>query len=619
MMMSSPLDLRVRQVWPVEEPPGWRANWIGPSVAEGATNVAFLCRHAFRLGSSRPRRSVLHIGAESSYLLYVNGALAGRGPVRGTAAVTYFDTYDVTELLQDGENWIAIAAHSPNTPTFQASPQAPAVIAQLDDGDDVATDARWQVCLMPGWRPDVEMYTFQIGFTEWQNHADLAPSWSVGGDVAAGWTAAAAVRIDKDLFPRDIPFLTDQRVRPSAVRTVFSVPAEDGQASIAGNLATEPHSNLSLPGVSGLLQEPSRSIELERPPAAGGVGLIIDFGEIVNGAVEIAVTAPRGTVLDLGYDEQLNRNRRLSTAAGDYRFADRHILSGSRQTVTGIFGRRGFRLVELVFRDAAGPVTLHEVRAVQRRFPYVDRAAFSCTDARLNQVWNACVETLKSCATDVFVDCPWRENALWLTDVPVESLSALQAFGDGRLTERCLRLLFSQVRDDGLVPAVAPAGDVPALGDVRPPDWLVLPAANLYVTFILEDFLLYTGSSEFVVGFLPKIDAILDTFRSWVGPDHVILPPDRHWNLIDWSYEFVDRSTHSARKHAALDYMFVLALRSAARLHEQVGDSDRVASLSEEARVRWTQLRAVYWDDARSLFADLPAAGQGTSVDRRSG
>jgi hypothetical protein len=202
------------------------------------------------------------------------------------------------------------------------------------------------------------------------------------------------------------------------------------------------------------------------------------FGEEIDGFLELDVDGPAGTVIDIVYDE-LVIDGRLPGAVGDhYSFVDRWVLRGGSQRIGSELHERGFRVVQLVIRDADAPVTISGVRGQVREYPFPDPAAFEASDPALSSVWRACLRTIQNCATDTFVDCPWRENALYLNDLVVESVVAAQGFGDGRLTARCLRLAASQVAPDGLIPAPVPYGRTPGVDEGRSARRMSFPSAH---------------------------------------------------------------------------------------------------------------------------------------------
>ncbi|HEX6445738.1 MAG TPA: family 78 glycoside hydrolase catalytic domain [Streptosporangiales bacterium] len=588
--------------WPVTEPPVWRAHWIAPAGVATVRNAAFEARTTFALG--RPAdRAVLHVAAESRYRLSVNGVALGVGPIRGTATVNFFDSYDVAGLLRPGDNVVTVRVQSPNFPTFKAAPVQPCVLVQLDDGGLLATGEHWECRPLPGWRCDVDEFTFQVGDMEWHD---------LGAD-GCGWTPASVVTVrGKRLLPRDIPALDEQRRRPTAVPVAFSVPPGVAAHGIADRMNTEPHHPLEPLPWGRLCQESGEPVVVRPRGDGGGVGLVVDFGREVNGAVEIEVTSSGRAVLDIGYEERLTDERRLATVALDYRFADRYVLRPGRQCVTNLFGERGFRMVQLVFRDLDAEARIEAVRGVDRRYPFAERARFTCSDPLLDRIWAMSVETLRACATDTFVDCPWRENAFYVNDMLVENAGVLQAFGDPRLSARCLRLAVSQARQDGLVPGPVPPGLVPGMTEAESADRLVLLAANLLLPLVVEDYLAYSGDARLVAELVDPIAAVFRTFAEWADADGPIHPPARHWNFVDWSYELAGRCL-DGYKTAALDWCWVLGLQSAARLARHVGRDDEARRWSDAAVRRAAVTDRVFWDAERRRYSDRADRGPDAS------
>jgi len=584
--------------WPLDRPPRWRARWIAPDGIAAVRNAAFEARATFTL-DRLVDRAVLHIAAESRYRLSLNGVAVGVGPVRGTATVNFFDSYDVASLLLPGENCVVVSVQSPNFPTFKAAPIQPCVLIQLDEGTLLATGEHWECRPLPGWRCDVDEFTFQIGDMEW---------YDLGAD-ATGWKPASVVAVDgKRLLPRDIPALEERRHMPAAAPVTFAVPPGVVTRAIADRMNSEPHDTVKPLPLGRLCQESGEPVVIRPREDGAGVGLVVDFGREVNGALEIDVTSSGRAVLDIGYGEQLTDGCRLATVAMDYRFADRYVLRPGRQSVTNLFGERGFRMVQLVFRDFGGDVRIHAVRGIDRRYPFAERARFTSSDPLLDRIWTMCVETLRACATDAFVDCPWRENAFYVNDMLVENAGVLQAFGDPRLSARCLRLAVSQARQDGLVPGPVPTGLVPGMSEAESADRLVLLAANALLPLVVEDYLAYSGDTGLVTELIDPIAGIFRTFAGWASVDGPIRPPARHWNFVDWSYELAGRN-FDGQEAAALEWCWVLGLQSASRLARHVGREKDSRRWSDAAHRRAAVTDRVFWDPQRRRYADRPGRG----------
>lgn len=596
--------------WPLAEHPDWRASWIAPRGVATLKNVFFRARHRWHLDEV-PATSLLHIAAESRYRLYVNGVAVGLGPVRGTRRVTFFDSYEIATLLKPGENWLAIAVHSPNVPTFKAAPTQPAIIAQIDDGSKVASDDSWEVQVATSWRQDADLYTFQIGFMEWQDLSLEPPHWQVGGD-ATPWQKAniisSAENLDgKKLRARDIPGLREERLYPVTIPVVASVPrvSEANDVSVAKRMSEEPHMPLEGNGsgsIAHLLMAGGPAAVLDPLEDGGGVVIIFDFGKEINGAFELDIQGAQGTIVDIAYDECL-RNDRLPVVINSYAFADRTILGEGRQTVGNVFAERGYRMVQVVIRNFHQPVKIFSARAVDRTYPFVHRGTFYSSDALLNTIWEVCANTISACSTDTFVDCPWRENAFYVNDLVVENITSLQAFGDYRFNARGFRLAASQVREDGLIPAPVPAGILPGKSEAESLDTLTLPIASLFLPQMLEEYLLYIGDDGLAREHLMVAEGILDCCSQWEDENGLLSPPDKFWNFVDWSYELNDFSL-TGRNTAVFNWFYVHALDSFARLMKHLGDPRDRERWTAKARRVAESIERVFWDEKKGGYRE---------------
>ncbi len=70
-------------------------------------NQICLFRKTFNINHS-VKQARLRIIAETKYKLYINGSFIGRGPSRYDPRWAYFDEYDLTDVIQFGENVIAV-------------------------------------------------------------------------------------------------------------------------------------------------------------------------------------------------------------------------------------------------------------------------------------------------------------------------------------------------------------------------------------------------------------------------------------------------------------------------------------------------------------------------------
>lgn len=544
------------------------AKWIQPGACRHEPNVYFRARTSFK-GSAVTPDDLLCIAAESSYVLYVNGRLIGTGPARGSLTRNYYDSHDVAGYVRDGDNVLAVEVRCDNVPSYRAAPSEPALRVQYGG---VVSNETWDVQLAGDWRRDVPKLAYQIGFMEWRDMRAEPVGWQCLED-ASDWEAAQVVSSSsaiqsKALLPRDIPPLVERAVPIHAVPVTGQTPAlaDRDAVSIARTMTRETHgacaSRVSVGDELVLLPSPDHS----------GISAIVDFGCIVNGRFHVDIEGPAGTIMDIGYAECM-RDGRLVVELGEYAFADRFMLRAGRQEVCNRLSDRGFRYLQLAVRDFDQPVRIHGVSALDRRYPIKRRSTFECSDPQLNTLWERCQETLSACATDLFVDCPWRENSFWVNDLLVENLYWLQAFGDGTLPKRSLRLALSQRRKDGLIPGVCPSDGQ---------DRFVLFATNLFLPLILRDYWMYTGDGELVDELLPVVADIVDSAGTHCDSDGLLCPPERYWNFVDWSYHVI--GTDLQGKNACIVNAFhIHALDALAQL---LAHSDETRSKRYAAKAR---------------------------------
>src|SRR5215469_12133793 len=90
---------------------GFRKHYLGAVARPNEKNRWFLFRKAVRLPAA-PTAAPLSITVDGRYVLYVNGAELGRGPVRCSPLFQRYDDYDLASALQAGDNVIAVLIHT---------------------------------------------------------------------------------------------------------------------------------------------------------------------------------------------------------------------------------------------------------------------------------------------------------------------------------------------------------------------------------------------------------------------------------------------------------------------------------------------------------------------------
>lgn len=211
----------------------WQARWIWSRGEENPWNYWLSARKSFTLKST-PKRALIHVTADTRYVLWVNGERIGRGPVRAWPAHWRYDTYDLSGRLKQGENVIAILVLHYGIGTFQSLPTRGGLLAQVEADGEVAaaTDDTWKVREHPAYSRVSPRITCQQAWAEVYDarEDDGGADW-IGADCDdSAWESAVtvgAVGCDpwKELLPRDIPFLTEEPIYPVNVLEARTVRA----------------------------------------------------------------------------------------------------------------------------------------------------------------------------------------------------------------------------------------------------------------------------------------------------------------------------------------------------------------------------------------------------------
>ena len=224
----------------------------------------------------------------------------------------------------------------------------------------------------------------------------------------------------------------------------------------------------------------------------------------------------------------------------------------------------GGSVVQLVFRNISGPVKVKNVQFIDRRYHFREAAGFSCSDLRLNRIWQACRETISACTTDTFEDCPWREHAFWVNDLIVENMTSMVLFGASDIQRRSLELIFSQQYDSGWCTSVIPVKYDPE----KPSN--ILPATNFFLFSIIGDYYRESGDIESVRRYLPNLEKILEAAEKECNEEGLTAPPEHSWNFYDWAFE-LNLLTFNHQRDSILNSLYIVAMKEFCNLCEAAG------------------------------------------------
>ena len=180
-------------------------------------------------------------------------------------------------------------------------------------------------------------------------------------------------------------------------------------------------------------------------PENANQAVTYDFGTIHLGRVFINVDAPKGTIFDLVWSEDIYDSivplfRRLEVNA-----ITRFISDGSGSIET--FRPYGLRYLQVNVRNNSAPVTIHQVGINRQVYDFKKTGSFECSDPLLNKIWEMGWRTLQVCSEDSYTDTPYRERGHYAGDFFPEFATTLATSGDPRLAKHTVRLFIQEYKE----------------------------------------------------------------------------------------------------------------------------------------------------------------------------
>ena len=185
-----------------------------------------------------------------------------------------------------------------------------------------------------------------------------------------------------------------------------------------------------------------------------------------------------------------------------------------------------FRYLKIAVK---GRIRLKRVYHIPYENPSIPKDIF-CTDRpELNQIFEAGVRTFAQNAVDVLTDCPSRERAGWLCDSFFTAQAEALLTGGNRV-ERNLLESYRLVPPLPELPASMPPMCYPADHN----DGQYIPNWAMFLIIELEDYQRRTGDEELINAFGEKIRSLLDWLESYEN-EYGLLENLPGWVFVEWS------------------------------------------------------------------------------------
>lgn len=385
-------------------------------------NYAPMLRRHFKVG--RFEHAVLRVCGLGYGYYYMNGKKISEdlftAPVSNYEKTLWYNEYDVSDLLVEGENlfaailgngWYNEEFDSPweyNKASWRGLPK---LIMELElDGAIVLSSDEAFRC-----KADSAIFFNALRSGEYFDANKYEEDWNLPDYEDGGW-----------------PFVRVSDVPPKGCfRKCFCEPVRECQRL----------------GVRKMIR-------------TGNQKYVFDMGVNISGYIRLSVRGEKGDLLTIRYAEQLKEDFSLELNAMDTYFkggslfqTDKFICSGKRMTWSPRFAYHGFRYIEI---DGIKDINDILVEAVFVHQKIERHTEFQCSNDFLNCLFEAGVRSSYSNMFYMITDCPTREKLGWTNDAQASCRQMLVNFQSEKLWNKWLMDIYDAQKDSGELPGIIP-------------------------------------------------------------------------------------------------------------------------------------------------------------------
>ena len=593
----------------------WKATWIW--MDDKLSSDVMLARRMVEL-AELPEIATLRITASSQYELYINGTYVNKGPARSAPHHQSYDILEVGDLLQIGQNSIAVRVHALKNKYSYHDKQKGGLLAQLNlelgtKEKVIATDNSWKVSHDPSWDSEAPVISrfqmvvndrvdFREYLRDWNSIDFNDTTWANATQLmrTVGWpnpqrNARPQVLTPPwlSLVPRDVPYLLEIEKNDfiiiEARQVSLSKKEHEGLINnkIKRDFEVDPIIANSFKG----FMDGVKDLRVPASYEQQAWYVLLDFGKMVTGSPMLELEGVSGTeveivtapfIVDDVFDYKLL----------DSEFRDKIILSGKKDSWTAMYFKPT-RYMALVIKNQKAPVHISSIGLRQIKYPFENRGYIKSKDVPwVKEYMDATEKTLIACTTDAFTD-NYRERRQYAQTGYYAALGNNWTFSDHYLQRRYLIQIAQEQEPNGIMPAYAPLGK---------DDYMVILDSNCLYIRSLRNYLLYSGDSVTVRELLPaakKLMTILDSYTNDYGM--INNPPFPYW--LD--HALLDRRG----SNMTLNGHYLGALRDFAEILNWL-DAEGADEYRKRGLLLEESLRTHLWDRERGLFADAWIDGE---------
>ena len=585
------------------------AKWIGVPLSEiikwnilqGDMNNRFAF---FRLDIDLEEvgKLFLQITAVARYRLWINGKPVLSGPCKGDRYRQYYDGVDVSDYLKKGRNCFAVQVLSCDSyivnNLMSEGEQPLLAYAGLPMGQRLAVEG-----IVVGESGEI-LADVTSGYANWQAYLD--GSWKLEYQQPyMTWLGALGERIPKN----GIPFSWKECetkvsfVKAQILEKVFADYGNKGFGNIGAFVIKEREIPLlyELPGEFAAELKTGEKRNVFEIKKNSSQTLIFDAKEIKTAFMRFHCRGGKNTKVIFTYSERFV-NKEKEIRRDDYENGilegtqDEIILDGT-DFVYEPFWYRTFRFVKIEIVTGEEDVQFFWPQFAETGYPLHIKTEINSSVSWVKNVWDMCVNTLKRCMNETYMDCPYYEQMQFPMDTRLQALYTYICSGDTRLAKKALKDFHYSMTPDGLIQGKYPCSHTQ-----------IISTFSLHYIFILKEYYMQTKDLEILKRYRPDVDLILDYYDRKMK--NGLIQNLGYWEFVDWQDEWAEQNgAPEATAHGPsiiINLMYAYAMKQAAYINEITGREGVAKEYQKRQNEICREIKKTCWSEKRGMFREGP-------------
>ncbi|PWM43050.1 MAG: hypothetical protein DBX47_07575 [Clostridiales bacterium] len=179
-----------------------------------------------------------------------------------------------------------------------------------------------------------------------------------------------------------------------------------------------------------------------------------------------------------------------------------------------------------------GKVKYSKLRIYEYKSPKTENVVLNSSDEKLNRIFYSAVSTFAQNAVDLFTDCPSRERAGWLCDSFFTARTEFELTKSSDIEHAFLENIIISPDFDlpkGMLPMCYPASSKGGGKDAQ-----FIPNWAMWFVIELQEFLLRSGDTSFIMRAKDRVFDLLEYFEKYENSDG-LLQNLCGWIFVEWS------------------------------------------------------------------------------------